>query len=177
MESLLLHAVQAVPEPQRRYQHTIDGGACDATAFTLFAQTPHIASLTIPTRNKHNWGPHGEIDLEELSLHDATTTAALLTKAMLLAGQETVPDMHQGSLCEQLKTMHFPPNNQLRGDLERAHIHAAPRLRRGGILYPTDLVTRTEFLRSSLRARLPLGKAQPSRASSEAPCIIEQYRS
>ena len=156
MESLLLHAAHELPETQRRYQHTIDGGACDATAFTLFAQTPHIASLTIPTLNKHNWGPNGEIDLEELSLDDATTTAALLTKAILHAGQEKLPNIHQRSLCEKLKTMRFPKNNQLRGDLERAHIHAAPRLRRGGILYPTDLVTRTEFLRSSLRARLPL---------------------
>lgn len=84
-ESLLLQSFSKMENV--RFQQSIVTGACDGTAFSLFSPTPHIACITIPTRNKHNIDLGGEIVHEEIKREDFQSAMNLLENAIILAGR------------------------------------------------------------------------------------------
>lgn len=150
MESILLHVLE---ENNLLYQHTIDGGACDAISWSEFVNTPNIASLTIPARYKHNWGTDGEIVLEELSLKDMQTTRSVLFEVIKMLGKQKLPELHPHCLSQKLKTVTLPGSSSVRSDLLRALVRTQHQMRRDKF-FPENLQDLTAHSLGALASKL-----------------------
>jgi len=99
-EDLLL---QAAEEVDINYQHTLLSGACDATAFTLFSPTSNIASITIPTRYKHNQNEDGKIVPAEFKSSDLLGCLNLVRRSILIIGNGGISTQSKKGICQKLK--------------------------------------------------------------------------
>jgi hypothetical protein len=105
-ESLLLHIsdeLRVVP------QHTIAGGACNGTAYSLFPTTSHIVTLSVPNPCKHNMDLAGKIVPEVVRLANVEA-AAKLGEGVLRASAEGIAGVHPRSLATRLKSTVLRPD-------------------------------------------------------------------
>ncbi|MEI6180564.1 MAG: hypothetical protein WCP31_07405 [Chloroflexales bacterium] len=105
-ESLLLRLsdeLQIVP------QHTLAGGACNGTAYSLFPTTSHIVTLSVPNPCKHNMDLAGQIVPERVRL-DNIAAAGRLGEGVLHASATGIAGAHPHALAQRLKATALRPN-------------------------------------------------------------------
>lgn len=83
-EELLLAAARRVSPV---FQHTVFGGACNGTAFSLYGLTGNIATLSVPNPLKHNIGKNGEIVPEEVRLSDVAAAGNIMLDVLMRSGE------------------------------------------------------------------------------------------
>jgi hypothetical protein len=105
-ESLLLATADALGVA---YQHTLYGGACNGTAFSLFPTSSHIATLSVPNPLKHNMDFDGRVVAEQVKLADIESVARIVRRVIESADQE-VPHAHPAALSQQLKRTSLTPH-------------------------------------------------------------------
>jgi len=104
-ENLVLSVVEDLDV---RFQHTLYGGACNATAYSIFKTTANIVTLSVPNPYKHNILSDGSVGYESVRLEDIDTVAKILIK-VLKTCEMAPPQSHQDSLNEYLKTTTLVP--------------------------------------------------------------------
>lgn len=114
------------------YQHTLCGGACNGTAYSLFPTTSHIATLSVPNPFKHNIHFDGSIVAERVKLSDVESAAHILLR-VLQSGKGIIQN-HPKALSERLKRTDLVPRSAVARRLraERGSIawSVQPRLRK-----------------------------------------------
>lgn len=127
-ESILRQGVSKLKFP---HQNSITCNSTDAKSFSLFPLTPHIATIAIPCRYKHNQGPKGQFVAEEIYKRDLNNTLRLLK--WLLTQKYFLPDTTSQS--QNLKQLNYGLSIKeaikLRKEQTKAIIAARPRLRKG----------------------------------------------
>lgn len=91
-ESRALVAARQLEVP---HQHSLSGGACNGTAYTLFPVTPHIVTLSIPNPYKHNIALDGSVVPERIKLRDIEAQALVLSHVL---AHPALPDAPADSL-------------------------------------------------------------------------------
>ena len=104
-ESLLLSTVE---ELGIAYQHTLYGGACNGTAYSLFPTSSHIATLNVPNPYKHNIYSDGSIVAEQVKVADIESAARILARILESANQG-VPQTHPRAISQYLKGTSLAP--------------------------------------------------------------------
>lgn len=104
-EIAVLHSADACAVA---YQHTLFGGVCDATSFSVFPSSSHIVTLAVPNPYKHN-DDAGELVPERVKLADVAAVAQVLLHLLAAAGQEP-PATHARALSPQLKCTALRPD-------------------------------------------------------------------
>jgi len=144
-ENLLLMSAQ---EAKANYQQTLLSGTCDATSYTLFSKTPHIASITIPTKYKHNTGKQGEMVREEILIRDVNATKNTLLKAIYACGGDLMPiyrpDAHSRALKSTSMTATPRAISELKRDRIATYFTSLQRLKRARF-YPENISDRMYF--------------------------------
>jgi hypothetical protein len=115
------------------HQYTISTGSTDAKSFSLFPLTPHIVTLAVPCRWKHNHGANGEFIPEEIHEQDLYNTLAILklavNKASSVSSQRIL-----FSLSHELKKRNYGLSSkqadELRKQRSRLMKAAQPRLKK-----------------------------------------------
>lgn len=105
-EDLLLAATRRVSPV---FQHTVFGGACNGTAFSLYGLTGNIATLSVPNPLKHNIGKNGEIVPEEVFLSDVEAAGNIMLDMLTRSG-EPVLDNDGAGLTKRLKETDLTPD-------------------------------------------------------------------
>ncbi|MBV9709169.1 MAG: hypothetical protein JO125_17380 [Chloroflexi bacterium] len=150
-EALMLHARDTV---QVRTQHGPSIGNCNAIPYVFFSPCPHVTSLMIPTRNKHNFDQEGYLTHETIALEDIQGVRMLLERATSLAQHEVLPHRDQILLPERhLKSHHAKRIDSKKKALLGALAWAAPRLR-AEHCFPNSNLEYVQFSAASLRSRL-----------------------
>jgi len=106
-ETLLLQAAELM---QVTYQHTIFGGACNGTAYSLFPTSSHIVTLSVPNPYKHNLHLDGSIVPEEIKIRDLEAAAAIMLYVLQNSDQK-IPQEYPDSLSQRLKSTNLVPND------------------------------------------------------------------
>ncbi len=136
----------AATELNIAHQYTITTGSTDAKSFSLFPLTPHIVTLAVPCKWKHNQGSKGEFVPEEVYERDLENTLALL-KAVIQPIQQT-QDKLKLSLNAKLKENGYGLSvkqvKKLRNQRVSIMKAAQPRLRKG-VYFDTSLREFIEF--------------------------------
>jgi hypothetical protein len=104
-ETLMLRAAE---ELGLTCQHTLFGGACNGTAFSLFPTSSHIVTISAPNPFKHNIGPQGEVVPEQIALRDVDAMAALVRYA-LQAPASAIEHEHPRAVARRLKRSPLAP--------------------------------------------------------------------
>lgn len=94
------------------YQHTLFGGACNGTAFSIFKTTSHIATLSIPNPLKHNIGINGEIVPESVKISDVEAAVDMMAK-LLMTADRPINTNHERSLALTLKSTELNPSKDV----------------------------------------------------------------
>ncbi len=89
------------------YQHTLSGGACNGTAYSLFPTSSHIATLSVPNPYKHNIYFDGSVVPEEVKVTDIKSVAKVMLLILESAGQEI--SQHPKAISQQLKNTSLVP--------------------------------------------------------------------
>lgn len=153
-ESALLHSAQSA---SLRVQHGPSISNCDATSYTLFANTPHIVGITVPCLFKHNMDPLRGFVPEQISKKDLEQTYYAVQGVIAFAQEQIL--VHPDSIVNGNRA--FPGNEQRRLSEKRKIWSATakwaePRLQIGH-LFPEGLVEQTRMGIGSLRARFDIG--------------------
>lgn len=153
-EDLLLNVAD---EMETKFQHTLVGGTCDATPYTLFLNTPNIAGITMPTRFKHNTGPQGEIVREEVRIEDLNKTQSILLRSIEALSQKALMSPNPNSISSGLKKTEAAATSFQLKNLARERIAtyktSIQRLRRG-VFYPEKLSDSVKFFYGRVDGRL-----------------------
>jgi len=159
-EELLLKAVEGGGVV---YQHTITAGVTDATAFSVFPTTRHIATLVIPCVNKHNWGCAGAAPVHEVvRVRDVLNVARLLFRAVEIVSEGGIAVTGRG-LSEMLCKVHALANEEMLQCIKRDRLRAlsamGPRLA-SGKFFPENWKEQVEFTvaRACSRAQFEISK-------------------
>lgn len=116
------------------HQYTISTGSTDAKSFSLFPITPHIVTLAVPCKWKHNHGANGEFIPEEIHEQDLHSTLAILKFAVNNASSASSRRI-LFSLSRELKKRNYGLSikqaNELRTQRFRLMRAAQPRLKKG----------------------------------------------
>ncbi len=128
------------------HQYTITTGSTDAKSFSLFPLTPHIITLAVPCKWKHNYGPKGEFVPEEVYERDLNNILVLLK---LVAGNISSTAINsKNSLSSELKKRNYGLSIRQVEDLRKQRLRlmkaAQPRLRKG-IYFDTNPYEFMEF--------------------------------
>lgn len=155
-ENLLEHALlDALNATGTTYQQTVLSGVCDATAFTLFTDTAHIASLTIPTRYKHNVDESGRLVHEQLLLRDVDGSSYTINKLIQLVARGDIRHRND-AISNELKRSSLSATSGKLKLLKDARLGALTwsesRLRYG-VLYPENKVQSVDFLIDKIQSR------------------------
>lgn len=153
-ESLLLWSLDG--KENIPFQQSVVTGSCDGTSFSLFSPTPHIASITIPTKFKHNIGPGGEITHEEIKQEDLQNAKNLLERAIVLAGRTSVKPTGT-EISQRLKRSQLSATQSdlalLNADRLGAYRSSIERLKVAKY-YPTNNSERIYFIMGGANARI-----------------------
>lgn len=126
------------------HQNTITCNSTDAKSFSLFPLTPHIATIAIPCRYKHNQGPKGRFSAEEVHKKDLSNILRLLK---WIVTQKHSPPNTTG-VSQKLKQLNYGVSTKeaikLREEQTRAVIAARPRLKRG-IYFERNLIEKLDI--------------------------------
>ncbi|NPA07049.1 MAG: hypothetical protein GXO54_06580 [Chloroflexi bacterium] len=140
------------------YQHTLSAGACNGTAYALYPTTPHLVTLVIPTRFKHNVGPQGEVVLERSLRRDARNLYQLLHHLTTQSFSFHGPPPSQGeSMLNRLLRRRMSPDPRVLRALQRERIRIMRRAYhplRYGVVFPETLAQRLALTWSRIHARL-----------------------
>jgi len=118
------------------HQYTISTGSTDAKSFSLFPLTPHIITLAVPCKWKHNYGAKGEFIPEEIYERDLHNTLAVLKLAVNKASKASFISSPKTlfSLSHELKKRNYGLSSkqadELRNQRFRLMKAAQPRLKR-----------------------------------------------
>lgn len=156
-ENLLEHALlHSLDVTQTIYQRTLLSGVCDATAFTLFTNSPNIASLTIPTRYKHNVDESGRLVHEQLLLQDVRSSYQALHNLILYIARGDIKRRND-VVNEQLKATSLAASLKELESLRSARLGALAwgetRLKHG-VFYPENTLQQFSFFIDNLRSRI-----------------------
>jgi len=128
------------------YQYTVTTGSTDAKSFSLFPLTPHIVTLAVPCKWKHNQGPKGEFVPEEVYERDLESTLALLKAVTRQCFTSSRPSDY--SLNAKLKEIGYGLSLTQVAKLRRLRVKimraAQPRLRKG-VYFDTNIKECIEF--------------------------------
>jgi hypothetical protein len=152
-ENLLLFAADSV---KQKFQHTVLQGVCNSSAYALFSGTPHIASITIPTKHKHNVNVDGIIELEEISKSDLVAASNLLESLVQIAGtiEGNFPGRKDG-ISPVLKKFINPGVNlqtAMHKEMKVMLKHNTERLRVGKY-YPETLIEKLNINKDRIKSR------------------------
>lgn len=158
-ELLALHAAENENIP---IQHTVTGGACNGTAFSLFPVSSNVITLNIPNPYKHNIGSNGEIVLEKIKKQDIFDAINLLSSMLLNPNKEYHP-LELSKVLKKFKKLQTPKNVVRQIQIERANVawSAKGRLKRK-IYFPQTFGEKILFTSRSgmaiIRERLAIRK-------------------
>lgn len=139
-EDLIRHAAKI---SRIHIQDGITKGSDDSRSFTHFPLTPHLVTLVVPNKNKHNITPDGRIDQEELRISDITDMYTIVTTIA------SDPNIRVSTLGEESRNKSYElkqhdvitdinlmkRKKRLNERLNLAYAHKAKR----GYFYPTTL--------------------------------------
>lgn len=127
------------------FQHTLTSGSTDATALSVFPTTPHIATLAVPCRNKHNWPTEGQHlpSSESVFFADVKNMAEVLAHFILtLSAQQEVSPTGRGlstPMRNERDLLGLDPVNVTRKNRLKAFYSMRRRLQRQRFLPQTVL--------------------------------------
>jgi len=152
-ENLLLFAADGV---KHKFQHTVLQGVCNSSAYALLSGTPHIASITIPTKHKHNVSVDGLIELEEISKSDLVAASNLLESLVQIAGtiEGNVPSRKDG-ISPVLKKFIKPGTSlqaAMRKEMKATLNYNTERLR-AGKYYPETFTEKLNINKDRIKSR------------------------
>lgn len=114
------------------HQYTISTGSTDAKSFSLFPLTPHIITLAVPCKWKHNHGANGEFIPEEIYERDLHSALTILKLAVNRASFISPKILF--SLSHELKKRNYGLSSkqadELRKQRSRLMKAAQPRLKK-----------------------------------------------
>lgn len=135
------------------YQHTVSGGACNGTSYSLFPTTSNIVTLNIPNRYKHNIGENGAIVPEKINKKDIINVYKILSN-LLLSKINISPSRGLSNLLKS-SNLSYDLGVLKELQIERSNVAwgAQKRLARRKY-YPDNLIEKTIFGARGLNARL-----------------------
>ncbi len=104
--------LMAAEHTQASYQHTLFGGACNGTAFSLFDITSNISTLSVPNPLKHNIGVDGAIVPEEVKISDVENATNIMLHILLNSGKP-IAGSHELGLSKRLKQTELLPKTEI----------------------------------------------------------------
>lgn len=94
-----------------QYQHTISSGVSNATSYSVFPTTSHIATLAIPNPYKHNHDHLGCVVPEKIKIRDVEAAVSLLRETIKTASENRIMPSSK-SLSVKLKRSDLLPNSR-----------------------------------------------------------------
>jgi hypothetical protein len=107
-ESLLLHIADELKLP---IGHTVYGGACNGTAFSLFPTSSNIATLSVPNPYKHNLDFGGAVVSEAVKIAHVEAVGEMMLN-LLRRGDQGEIKQHEAELSQKLKKTSLMPTPQ-----------------------------------------------------------------
>lgn len=152
-ENLLLNIAD---ELKLTVGHTVYGGACNGTAFSLFPTSSHIATLSVPNPHKHNLDFGGTIVPEQVKIAHIDAVGQMMIEVLRRGEQGAIAD-HGAALSKRLKKTSLMPTAQAAKKLraERGTIAWAAKWRLHNKRYFNETVTdKVAFNLRGLMSRL-----------------------
>jgi hypothetical protein len=149
-ENLLLQVVEA---ERIKVQHTVSGGACNGTAYSLFPTTSNIVTLNIPNPRKHNIGENGEIVLEKIKKQNVQGMYEALVAAINFQ-EAAIPNR---GISKMLKSSNLAYDSAVlrKLQIERSNVTWGARWRLAlGKYFPDHLAEELLFKTRGLAARV-----------------------
>jgi len=134
--------VQTALDLKIKFQHTISGGACNGTAFSLFPITSNIASVVVPNPWKHNMDEQGRLVSEKVNIADISSVYSLITEVITRYVDLEHVSPHEQSMSKQLKTTISIPADilkKMKSEREWLAWRAKPQLS-SGIFFPEKVI-------------------------------------
>jgi putative aminopeptidase FrvX len=100
-EMLLLQASSRVTG---NVQYHLSAGSTDATAISIFSGCPHLATLALPCRNKHNVDEGGNIVAERIRIEDIHIATDLLYDCLTSEVEMVAVESLRNSLYREVET-------------------------------------------------------------------------
>ncbi|HBH11970.1 MAG TPA: hypothetical protein DDX29_02440 [Clostridiales bacterium] len=150
IEEKILNIVESENIP---YQHTVSGGACNGTSYSLFPTTSSVVTLNIPNRYKHNIGDDGAIVPEQIKKDDIANVYKILSN-LLLFNTNIGPSKGLSTLLKS-SNLSYDMSVLRKLQIERSNVAwgAQKRLARRKY-FPDDLIEETIFGIRGIKARL-----------------------
>lgn len=150
IEDFILNILETENIP---FQHTVSGGACNGTAYSLFPTTSSIITLNIPNKYKHNIGPDGSIVPEQIKKSDIDDVFFTISKLL----QSKSPEKSSNGLSKKLKhsNLAYEPAILEKLQIERSNVTwgAKKRIAKGKY-FPETLVEKVDFRFRGVAARI-----------------------
>ena len=150
IEDFILNILKTEKVP---FQHTVSGGACNGTAYSLYPTTSSIITLNIPNRFKHNIGPDGSIVAEQIKKSDIDDAFFVVSKLL----QTDSPEKSSQGLSKRLKNSNLAYNTEIlrKLQIERSNVTWGAKLRIAHSKYfPDSLFEKLRFKIRGVAARI-----------------------